>query len=623
MEPRLNVPVSFIVAAAALVCTAPTLGAQQSIEYTISFPNAEQHEVHVEAVFRGVAARMPLQLRMSRSSPGRYAIHNFAKNVHSVRATDGRGRSLGITRPDPHGWNVSGHDGTVKLTYVVWGDRVDGTYLGVDATHAHMNMPATFMWARGMMKAPVTLKVNPRAGWRVVTQLKPTRDSTVFTAPHVQYFLDSPTEVGPVTMRSWPVSNGTKTYTIRLAVHHLGNEAQVDTFADMAKKIVAEQIAAFGEPPAFDFGTYTFLADYLPWASGDGMEHRNSTILSSRRTLADRTNRLGNLGTLSHEFFHSWNVERLRPRSLEPFDFERENMSGELWFAEGFTNYFDDLFIRRAGLLSDEEFAAAIGDRIVTTINAPGRKYFSAVEMSMQAPFVDAAASIDPHNVANKFLSYYTWGAAIGVGLDLTLRSRFMLTADDYMRELWREFGRHQSPSLAPTKPYTMNDLRRTLGRFTKDTAFANDFFRRYIEGRDVPDYETLLAKAGLLLEKTAVGKPFIGASLADDTTAVFVNWTSESGPFFAAGIANGDLIYSIDGEPTTSITALENIVTSRRVGDVIKVELFQRGQRRTVPVTLVADPGLRVTTYEAAGRSITPDMQAFRNSWLNSRAAR
>ena len=325
-------------AAAFLAAAAPVAAQQQSVQYDISFPNAEQHEARVVATFRGVAPGQVLHARMSRSSPGRYAIHSFAKNVQDVSATDGRGRSLRLTRPDPHGWDVGGSDGTVRISYTVFGDRVDGTYLGVDHSHAHLNMPATFMWARGIVNAPIRLTIHPRPGWRVATQLVAI-DSSTFAAPNLQWFMDSPTEVGPFTMRTWTDSSAAKRSTWRMAIHHLGTEAQADTFAAMAKNVVAEEVAAWGAPAGYDFGTYTFIADYLPWANGDGMEHRNSTIVTSRRALDTREHRLANLGTVSHEFFHSWNVERLRPRSLEPFDFERENMSGELWFAEGFTSY--------------------------------------------------------------------------------------------------------------------------------------------------------------------------------------------------------------------------------------------------------------------------------------------
>jgi predicted metalloprotease with PDZ domain len=590
------------------------------VEYEIAFPNAIQHEARVTATFVGIPANAPLRVRMSRASPGRYAITQFAKNVYDVGATDARGRELAIVRPDPHGWDVAGHNGTVRVTYTVWGDRADGTYLQIDASHAHLNMPATFVWARGFEAAPVRLTVRPREGWGVATQLVPTRDSTVFTAPNLAWFMDSPTEVGPITLRSWQTTDGARTTTWRLAVHHLGTDAHVDSFASMAQRIVAEQVAAWGEAPRLDHGSYTFIADYLPWVNGDAMEHRNSTFLTSRTALAGRAGRVSNLGSLSHELFHAWNGERLRARSLEPFNLERENMSAELWFAEGFTSYFDDLFIRRAGYYTDEEYANSLANNVITTIESPARMHGSAVEMSRLAPFFDGGSYLDPTNRQNTFLSYYTWGSAIGLALDLTLRADHGTTLDDYLRAMWRDYGRHQTASFTPSRPYTMRDLRVTLGRVARDTAFANGFFRRYIEGRDVPDFARLLARAGFLLASDSA-RPYLGAALADDPNAVFVNWSVANGSFYQAGIVNGDVIHAISGEATPSMSALDTIIARRRVGDVVQVDVTQRGERKTVPMTLVGRPRLRLVTYESAGMSLTDAMRAFRESWLGSKA--
>jgi len=159
---------------------------------------------------------------------------------------------------------VAGHDGIVRISYTVWGDRIDGTYLSVDHFHAHMNMPATFMWARAMERAPIRLSIHAPTGWSVATQLQPTADSSVFSAPDLQYFMDSPTEVGPVAWRSWTASYGGKSFTWRLAAHHFGTDAQLDTFATMVRRVVAEEVAMWGQPPRYEFGTYTFIADYTP-----------------------------------------------------------------------------------------------------------------------------------------------------------------------------------------------------------------------------------------------------------------------------------------------------------------------------------------------------------------------
>lgn len=594
------------------------------VEYQITFPHAAQHEAQVVATFRGVAAGQPLALRMSRSSPGRYAVHEFAKNVYDVRAVDGRGRALTLERPDPYGWTATGHDGTVTVTYTVFGDRTDGTYLGVDETHAHMNMPATFLWARGLETAPIRLAIQPRAGWRVFTQLRPTADSLVFTAPNLQYFMDSPTEVGPSMLRSWTVTTPGRVDTVRVALHSLATEAQVDSFARMTKDVVAEHFAFMGAPQGFDFGKYTFLVDYLPWASGDGMEHRNSTIVSGRggaNALAGRDAQVARLGTMSHEFFHSWNVERLRPRGLEPFDFERANMSDELWLAEGFTQYVGPLMIRRAGIYSDDEYVRQLGGNIVQVIESPARRYGSPVEMSRRAPFVDAATAIDPTNFSNIHISYYTWGAAVAAALDLTLRDRFGLALDDYMRALWNDYGRAQTAALAPAHPYTRDDLRHTLGRLTKDTAFANDFFRRYIEGREVPDYARLLAKAGLRLAGDSVPRPYLGASLVADTAGVAVNFSVVTGSLWPAGVMNGDIIHAVDGETVRTPEQLDAIVMRHRVGDTLTLDVTQRVGRHTVKVPLVGSTRLRLVTYESAGLPVTEEMRAFRSKWWGSRA--
>ena len=279
----------------------------QDIRYEVSFPNAVHHEAEISIHFTGLPGT-PLELRMSRSSPGRYALHEFAKNVYNVRAVDGQEDPLHVVRPNPYQWDVRDHDGSVTFTYTLFADRGGGTYSQVDETHAHFNMPSAFMWARGLDQRPISIAFRPPAGsnWKVATQLVPAdarMHGTEFTAPHLQYFMDSPTELSDHALRQWAVESNGRTYTIRLAVHHDGTEAEVDEYAEMAKKVVAEQVAVFGETPDYDVGTYTFIADYLPHVSGDGMEHRNSTILASRGSLAE--NALGLLGTVSHEYFHS------------------------------------------------------------------------------------------------------------------------------------------------------------------------------------------------------------------------------------------------------------------------------------------------------------------------------
>jgi predicted metalloprotease with PDZ domain len=589
---------------------------QSPVSYEVSFPNAVHHEAEIRVTFPDLP-RGALQLRMSRSSPGRYALHEFAKNVYSVKAFDGSGDELEITRPNPHQWDVAGHDGTVTLSYTLYADHADGTYSGIDATHAHFNMPSAFMWARGLGDRLITITFQPALGsnWRVATQLAPTGDPFTFMAPNLDYFLDSPTELSDFALREWQVGSGDRSYTIRMAVHHEGSEPALDRYVNWSKAIVDEAHAVFGEYPAFDYGTYTFIADYLPWVDGDGMEHRNSTILASTRSL-DQSAR-GLVGTVSHEFFHAWNVERIRPRSLEPFDFERANMSRELWFAEGFTDYYGGLLMRRAGITNVSNFARSAGGSLSYVINAPGRSYFSPIEMSMQAPFVDAARPVDATNQANSFISYYTWGSVIALGLDLTLRTRFDgLDLDAYMRAVW---AKHRDVDA----PYTVEDLRDVLGELTGDRRFAEDFFRRYVYGLDVMDYEPLLGRAGMLLRKSFPGEAIIGqASLRfNDQNAEITSATLMGSPLYEAGLDRGDVIFRIDGRQVGRRSDLETVLRDHRSGDAVEIEFRQRGSTKLATLTLAENPRLEVVLYEEAGLPVTAEMQAFREAWLGSKA--
>lgn len=605
----------FIVAACWMLCSVVVAMAQR-VEYEVSFPNAVHHEAEITAKFISVPSK-PLEVRMSRSSPGRYAIHEFAKNVYNVKAFDSKGTRLIISRPNPHQWDIANHDGTVSVSYTLFGDHPDGTYAGIDPTHAHLNIPATFMWARGLDGSPITVKFNIPKGsnWKTATQLVPTSDSTTFTAPNLQYFMDSPTELSAHTIRSWEVRSGDKPYTFKLALHHDGSEEYANAYAAMANAIVLEEKGFFGELPKYDYGQYVFIADYLPYARGDGMEHRNSTSISSTQSL--KGNAVGLAGTLSHEFFHSWNVERMRPKSLEPFNFEEANMSGELWLAEGFTSYYGELALVRAGIVSLDRYAKAIAGAVNYVMNSPGRSLFTPVEMSQQAPFTDAATAIDRNNRSNTFISYYAYGEVIALGLDLTLRSKFSgITLDNFMQKIWELHGKTE-------KPYTVEDLRLILGTVTKDQAFADDFFRRYINGHEIVDYEKLLSSAGLALRKEKPKKASLGFAgiTYDGEKAVFNYGTMVGSPLYKAGLDRGDRIIKIDSAPLTSAKDLDSLVQKHKPGDTVPIEFEQRGVTRTASITFEEAQQLEIVPFEQIPRPVSKEMMAFREQWLTSKA--
>jgi predicted metalloprotease with PDZ domain len=609
-----------------LLLSAASLRAQPApVQYRLSFPEPQHRWMEVEVTFPDVPAG-PLQVRMSRTSPGRYALHEFAKNVYGVQVTNGAGTRLSPARPDLHEWDVAGHDGTVRLRYRVFGDRVDGTYLGVDTTHAHINMPATLMWARGLELRPARVVFERPAGadWHIATQLTPTSDPFVFTAPNLQYLMDSPAEFGAFTWRTFPapmaLGDTRQPPTIRIALHHTGTDADADAFADGARKIVEQARRVFGEYPAYENGTYTFLADYLPWASGDGMEHRNSTVLTGRGNLAD--SRLDLLGTVAHEYFHCWNVERIRPQSLEPFNFEQANVSGELWLAEGVTSYYDGLLTVRAGLTAFQGLLNDLTNVVAAVTQSPATSFRSAEDMSRMAPFVDAASWIDRTNWPNTFISYYTFGAAIGLGFDFAIREHThgQRSLDDFMRAMWRTHG--QPGGTRPgyvDRPYTADDVRSRLAEVT-DAAFADALIGRYVQGHEVMDYRRLLAQAGLVLQSRFPGRGSLGILQIDRSGgALRVSAPTIAGSAaYRAGLAQDDLLDAIDGEAVGSVDQLESALKKHRPGDRVRVRFTRRsGGDLISDVTLDPDPRLEIVAVESTGGTLTPAQTAFREAWI------
>lgn len=576
------------------------------VSYDVSFPNAAHHEAEISVTFREIGDG-PLTVRMSRASPGRYALHEFAKNVYGLSAVDAAGQALSVSQDDPYSWAIEGHGGEATVTYTLYADRADGTYSQIDLTHAHLNMPATLIWAVGLEDRPVEISFEPASpDWEAATQLVPAGSALVFTAPDLQYLMDSPTELSKFDLREWTIGEGESEQTIRLAIHHEGTPEDADAYAKMAKNVIDAQIELFGEAPRFDYGTYTFIADYLPYVSGDGMEHRNSTVISNTKSLYE--SEFAQLGTLSHEFIHAWNVERLRPAELEPFDFTKANPTTTLWFAEGFTTYYAPLTILRAGEQELDDYLKTLSRNLSYVVNGAGRELRSPMAMSLRAPFVDAATAIDPDNNANTFVSYYPYGAMIGLALDLELRRRFDgVSLDDYMRRLWQKFGKTETP-------YTHDDLLQTLAEVTGDAAFAERFFDSYIETGALPDFGPLLAQAGLELGLANPDKAWLGGSFeADGPVVKIASNTVRGTPLYEAGLGRGDEITRIGRFDINSTGDIDTALSRHKPGDSVDIAYVSRAGKGTASVTLGEDPELKVTSKD----ELSADEKDFREDWL------
>ena len=612
------------------VATQSEDGGTSPIQMDLSFPNRVHHEMQVRITFPELAENV-LEIRMSRSSPGRYALHEFAKNVYGVGIQGAGGKQVSVSRPNPHQWNVEGHGGSVTLTYTLFGDRTDGTYAAIDRTHAHLNAPAAFAWARGLEERSWEIRIEPPEGWTdVATQLPRKNDSNgkfVLHAPNLQYLLDSPMEIGDFKMYWWdiddegrprgPVKTGRPVQSpdhqqVRISLHHAGTPEEASGYVEKTQKIVEELVGVFGEAPRFDYGSYVFLADYIPWANGDGMEHRNSTVLSSSSNLASNTT--GLLGTVAHEFVHAWSIERLRPASLEPFDFERANMSGELWFGEGFTSYYDDVILARSGIINAEAIARRFGGMINFIVNSPARQFRNPIEMSRRAPFVDAASWLDPTNDSNTFISYYSYGAFLGLALDLEIRQRFTgKSLDNFMQTAWRDRG-------ATERPYTNEDLRELLGKAVGDKEWANESFRRYIYSSEVPDLTEALEQVGFVLRLKAADEATWGQARLDFTSAgIEVTAPTPIGsPLYEAGVTRRDVITRVRGKRAPrDRKALDELLAQKSPGDRLQIEVESRGTTSERSIQLVSNPEFEVVTFEDADRELSATTMQRRRAWL------
>ena len=571
----------------------------QTNSYEISFDNAIHHEAKIKVSFPNVKSH-ELIVSMSRSSPGRYAIHEFAKNVYGFMATDSKGKRLEVTRKNPYSWNVSGHDGTVNVEYLLFANRADGTYSQIDDTHAHLNMPATFMYAEELEHRPIEISFNSpeNSNWKVATQLKMTEENT-YMAPDLYYFMDSPTELSDFSLREFNLDG----QNIRFALHHNGSDVEFDEYFDQVKRIVKQEKQVFGGLPAFDYDEYTFIACYLPNVSGDGMEHRNSTILTDTEGLADGGMK-GNIGTVSHEFFHSWNVERIRPNDLEPFEFSNANMSGSLWFAEGFTSYYTNLILHRANILTVEEYVKSLNGTFNYVWNSPAHQFFNPIEMSYQAPFVDAATSVDPVNRENTFISYYSYGSVLGLALDLELRNNG-LNLDDFMKQVWNTFGKTEVS-------YTIEDLHESLNKYT-GTAIGDNFFKNYIYKSEMPKYAELFKTVGLKLTQDTE-KGYFGASLKASENSLQISSNPKIGsPAYKANLNSGDIITAVNGKPISSMKDWEAIISESKSGTELELSYTRDTMEKKTIVTLSKDPTYTISIDDNADKK---SLKA-REAWL------
>jgi predicted metalloprotease with PDZ domain len=441
----------------------------------------------------------------------------------------------------------------------------------------------------------------------VASQL-PLVSGTNYSAPDLQYFMDSPVEISDFALRSFQVDSDGREQTVQFVLHHDGTEEELNNYFEKVKKIVLAEKEVYGELPQFDYGRYTFLACYVPNASGDGMEHRNSTVLTSTRSLAEG-GMDGNIGTVSHEFFHAWNVERIRPSSLEPFDFTEANMSGALWFAEGFTSYYTGLILCRAGLVSPEQYIEGLTGIFNYVWNSPARQFFNPIEMSYQAPFVDAATSVDPVNRENTFISYYSYGSMLGLALDLSLRQK-NLDLDGYMKLIWDTYGK-------TAVPYTVADLHKSLNTYA-GKVFGDSFFNKYIYQSEMPDYEALFKSVGVDLIRNP-DVPYFGASVSSEANGTYIIEGNSilGSPAYEADLDKGDILIAMNGSSFEKQDPFSEYIRQFKVGDTLTISFKRFEKEGTTTLVLGSGPDYTIQLLEKNGNMPSAEVLTKRKEWL------
>jgi predicted metalloprotease with PDZ domain len=580
----------------------------KSIAYRLSMSRPVSHlfEVSILIELPDELKDKPLQLQMAKWSPGRYGVFDFAKNVQEVRAV-AAGAARPVSRINDQTWSVSPLGATsLNVSYKVFGNDLDGTFSQLNARHANYNGGSIFMYVVGHKPDPVKLTIQAPAGWKIVNGRLDHPGQTEWQFPNWDIMIDTPTEIAPDWTQDDFVIDGKKYHVV---VHSFGDEGGKRTgLVKDIEKIVRAEVAMWGPP---EFEEYTFLLHFAADdRSGDGMEHLTSTQIIRPTALADPGTYEDTLGTVAHEFFHVWNVKRLRPQELGPWDFTRPVATRGLWVAEGFTNYYGHLMLRRAGILDDKKFLAQEGETIKRVESAQGSHLMSAIESSLSAPFIDNAPHAQTTNLHNTAISYYPKGELIGMVMDLLVRGRSKgrSSLDDVMRAMYEEFYL-KSPNSSyylRGRGYQPEDLERVVS--LRSGADFSDFFKRHVRDVEVLPYDEAFAYVGLRLMKTQAKDPYdfgMSYQLGPMRQVIIINVRNNS-PAEDAGLQAGDVIVSFPGKEQ---------LARIKPGDSVPVTV--KRDRLTIKTNIVVGEP-EVFDYKIEEKpDATVEQKALRTAWL------
>lgn len=622
-----RVRVSFIVAGLALLSVSPCLASNAlRLNYHLLLVRPSTHLIGVEIDVANVH-EASLDFVMPAWAPGRYAIYNFAKNVQQFEATRANGEPLPWTNTDKQTWRVdaSQADGPVTVRYRVYANTLTGSFAQFDPSHANINGAGVYMYVAGHKRNPVTLSVETPPAWgasaKIYSGFSLSTSQRTFESPNYDRLIDTPMEVSTGDLEQQFTDHGK---TFRVVVHALGDgsETAAQWTSDLTKalqKIVDAEMTVMPEP---DFRDYTFLVHVSPFIDeGDGMEHLNSTEIIVAGVTDEDSMADAELDA-AHEFFHLWNVKRLRPAALGPFDYTKEDYTRSLWFAEGLTQYYSYLSLRRAGIWSQADFLGHLADEIRTLQQDPGRLMMSAESSSFHAWFYDRAPQLQQTNFANSTISYYNKGALLGMLLDLEIRERTdgKKSLDDLMRSMYNRF--YNAPAATyylSGRGYRERDILDALNAVS-GTDFSV-FFKQYVQGTAELPYERVLAAAGMSL-KVSTGPdaaPSLGILGEPVDNGIRIMAVRPGKAADRAGLSRGDILIAVD-QLSLATKSLTERLRMYPPGAVVPFTVQRMGKRIDVDVTL--DPPVPRNYVIEENPAATPQEAAIRKEWLGESVA-
>lgn len=589
----------------------------QNLRYTITpvDPAAHLFEVslEVDAPVAGMQFVLPAWI------PGSYMVREFARNIVWLKA-ESDGVAVGIEKTDKHTWmlgRVPPGAKRVTLRYAVYAWDLSVRCAHLDASHGFFNGTQVFLRVVGREAMPHRVRIDPPAGvrdWTVATSLPEAagkggakrRGFGWYEAPDYDALIDHPVEMGRLTWVS---------FDVRGVPHDFAINGQHD--CDMARlaqdvaRACEAQCALFGDTPP-PFGRYVFMLTVVGEGYG-GLEHRDSTaLLASRNDLpfvgmkeATEAYR-GFLGLCSHEYLHAWNVKRIKPAAFVPYDLQQENYTRLLWLFEGFTSYYDDLALVRAGLISRDTYLELLAKTLGAVRRGSGRQLQSVADSSFDAWIKYYRQD---ENAPNAIVSYYAKGSLVALALDLAIRAKSAgaKSLDDVMRLLWARFG--DGSGIA-------EDALPGLIREATGVDVAR-LLRAATEGCDELPLERLFKPFGITQAWKAESEtPSVGAKLAAEGESVKFAQVFSGGPAHQAGISAGDLLVAVNGLRVKA-GGLEARLGRLRAGDVLRMHLFRRDELYETLLTLA--PAAQTKATLAVAAKPAPAARNLLADWLGA----